>query len=166
MYSEPTSELPSAVAKLIRCVSPPLSVLACLSNVRYPSPTSRRHPKRVVSSIMIRRDTDFSRASNCSCNCSTNGRSSSIGIDTSSAMFRPPTRTHSASRLRRWPWHSGHSARPEYWAIITLFCTLWYCERMAAKYSSIPCTSSPSPFHRSCRWACVSWLYGRCTGKS
>ena len=42
MYMEPTSELPSEVARLMRWLSPPLSVLLMRLRVRYPSPTCSR----------------------------------------------------------------------------------------------------------------------------
>ena len=49
-----TSEVPSAVVRLMRWTSPPESVRDCRSSVRYARPTSARNPVRLRSSVSSR----------------------------------------------------------------------------------------------------------------
>src|SRR5579864_2656213 len=100
-----TSPDPSAVVRATRWASPPESVRARRSRVRYPSPIWSRYVRRVRTWSRTRRETEFETL--CFARLSRNARASWIFKAERAAMSSPPTFTAKASGRRRAPLQSG-----------------------------------------------------------
>ena len=110
-YVTPVRPDLSAAASRTRCASPPESVDAARSRPRYPSPASRRPARRPMMSSLRSAPIDPSRSSTADRPPGAlpkNSRLSSTVFDSSSWMFTPPTRTASASGIRRPPPQAPH----------------------------------------------------------
>ena len=105
IYSTPIREEPIWVARRMRWLSPPDRVPACRVRVRYWSPTDFKKPSRerisfkIWSAIMAWVSVRVM--------VSRKARASSTGFWQNWWMELPPTVTARASRLSRFPWHSG-----------------------------------------------------------
>ncbi len=106
IYSTPVRDEPICVASRIRCASPPESVPAGRERVRYSSPTSFKNPRRLFSSLRIRRAMAFSRS--VSFRCSRKSSAPEMDLPQKSAMLMPPTVTARLVGDRRFPWHASH----------------------------------------------------------
>ena len=136
MYSDPTRLLPSDVARLMRCDSPPERVDDRRLSVRYPKPTSVRNCSRLRISTSKRLATlDW-----CSSSSSRLKKtfSSSIGISTSSLMVVFPIFTYPASGFSLAPLQTGQMVLPMYRDSITRYCILYFFSSRYSKNPSIP----------------------------
>ena len=100
-YNTPHNPLPSWLANRIRWASPPDSVLADRSSVRYSKPTSAKNCKRCVISRCSSPAIFISRRSNVQVFVSAN--SSPIGVRQMSAMVNDRNRACAASARTRAP---------------------------------------------------------------
>ena len=103
IYNTPVSALPICVARRMRWLSPPERVTAVRVSVRYPSPTFRKKPKRLLISLIIASAIRCSVALNPAFTSSINSQSLSTGSSQTSQIFLPLTRTDNASFFKRLP---------------------------------------------------------------
>ncbi len=115
MYSTPTRLDPIWVASLIRCASPPDSVAAARSSVRYPTPTLSRKRSRSTISFMIRAAIWVSEL--LSSRPSRNEIASRADLRVNWWIPIPPTSTARLSGRSRAPPHSGQGITDMYSSI-------------------------------------------------
>ena len=119
IYIEPTKLLPSEVAKLIRCDSPPDKLFDFRLSVRYDKPTSQRKSKRLMISVSNR------SAICCSCllslSCCIKPNNSCAGISTKSPIDFSLILTYCVSFRSRLPSQVVQLVRPLYRDSITRF---------------------------------------------
>ena len=103
-YKVLVSELPSAVASVTLCASPPESVRDWRESVRYPSPTSQRKRRRPRISRKSRSDAvSFAFG----LKAAKNRSASAMDIDSASGSVLLSMRNSSAAGLSRAPRQSG-----------------------------------------------------------
>ena len=112
MYSTPTRLEPICVASRIRCASPPDSVAAARSSVRYPTPTESRNRSRSTISFRIR--DAICRSDSVRSRASSHSIASRADLRVNSWIPIPPTFTASVSGRSRAPSHSGHGRTDMY----------------------------------------------------
>jgi len=101
----------------MRWLSPPESVPEARASVRYSSPTSTRNLSRSRISLSTRTAISFCLALSASGNCVNHSPARLTDMSATSPMWRPPTRTHSASGLSRWPLQAAQGMSVKYLAI-------------------------------------------------
>src|SRR5664279_3539965 len=135
----------------MRCDSPPESVEARRSSVRYSSPTASRKCRRCLTSVRM-----LPAISCCigeSFSEPKNSFEAAIVIAATSQIFLPDRRTARASARSLCPLHSGHCAYPRYLLSITLTCSLYF---LRSRYSKNPCTPRNDPLPLSTVSCCTS----------
>ena len=112
--SRPTAREPSCDARRMRCASPPDSVAAARSSVRYSSPTSSRKPSRAFTSFRISLGDLRARALEPQRSRSGVVRLARRSSRVTSTMLLPASSTARDSGRRRWPLHARHSCSRKY----------------------------------------------------
>ena len=107
---------PIWVASRIRCDSPPESVVAERSSVRYSRPTSSMNCSRSLISFSTPRAISFSRSLIWPGSSSKKWSVCSTARRQTSAMLRPAMVTASDSGLRRVPLQAGHGFSERYFS--------------------------------------------------
>ena len=115
IYRTPVSDEPSCDASRILCASPPASVGAARSSVKYPSPTSSKNLRRFSISFNTRATISCWRLANRS--LLKNSRVSDTDILLISPIFFPPILTNNASCFNRIPLQTRHGLSEIYFSI-------------------------------------------------
>ena len=123
----------------MRWASPPDSVVALRSSVRYSRPTLTRNPSRAFNSLTIWRPICSSRAVMVS--SLTNARARSTGSAVSCAIDRLPIVTASDSGFRRAPLHAGQRTDVMSFSISSLI----HSEDVSSKRFCRPSLSNGAP---------------------
>ena len=162
-YKVPTRRDPSDVASCMRCASPPESVDANRSSVRYSSPTSFRNRSR--SRISCKSRSPISASCGLNSRPSKNLETSSTVMPHISQILRSLILTCRASSRSRLPWHSGHVEYPRYRLRNTRMCSLYFFRSRYWKNPRTP-RKSPSPLRISSCCASSSSPQGTSSGIS